>query len=104
MESNTGNIVVALVAGAAVGIGIGILLAPDKGSKTREKIKDGIDSTKDDLLSKLSDFLEGIQTVGENVVSNVEDILEKSAPKDKKEKEALISMLEQKLAALKNQK
>lgn len=104
MASSTGNIVVALVAGVAVGVGLGILLAPDKGSKTRKKIKDGLGSTKEDLLEKLNGFLEGIQTVGEDVASNFEEILEKTTPKDKEDKEALISMLEQKLEALKNQK
>lgn len=104
MASNTGNIVVALVAGAAVGIGLGILLAPDKGSKTRSKIKEGFDQTKEDLLDKLSDFLEGIQQTSEDVVSTMEEAIEKSSPKNKEEKEALISMLEQKLEALRKSK
>jgi len=38
--------------GIAVGIGIGILLAPDKGSKTRKKLAD----TAGDLLDKLKSF------------------------------------------------
>lgn len=38
--------------GIAVGIGIGILLAPDKGSKTRKKLAD----TAGDLFDKLKSF------------------------------------------------
>ena len=40
MSNNTGNSVLALLLGAAIGAGVGILFAPEKGSKTREKIKD----------------------------------------------------------------
>ena len=38
--------------GIAVGIGIGILLAPDKGSETRKKLAD----TAGDLFDKLKSF------------------------------------------------
>lgn len=34
------NILIAAVAGLAIGVGIGMLIAPEKGSKTRKKIKD----------------------------------------------------------------
>jgi len=45
------NILVAAIAGLAVGIGIGLLIAPEKGSKTRKKIKDKIL----DIAEKLED-------------------------------------------------
>lgn len=38
MASNTGQTLLALITGAIVGAGVGILFAPDKGSKTRDKI------------------------------------------------------------------
>ncbi len=34
------NILIAAIAGLALGIGIGMLIAPEKGSKTRKKLKD----------------------------------------------------------------
>ena len=40
MSNTSGNSLLALLTGALIGAGIGILYAPDKGSKTREKIKD----------------------------------------------------------------
>src|SRR5690606_22860450 len=38
MASNTGQTLIALLTGAAIGAGLGILYAPDKGSKTRDKL------------------------------------------------------------------
>ncbi len=38
MASNTGQTLLALLTGAAIGAGLGILYAPDKGSKTRTKL------------------------------------------------------------------
>ncbi len=38
MASNTGQTLIALLTGAAIGAGLGILYAPDKGSNTRDKL------------------------------------------------------------------
>lgn len=43
------NILIAAVAGLAIGVGIGMLIAPEKGSKTRKKIKDKIMDIADKL-------------------------------------------------------
>ena len=55
MSNNNENSVVALLIGAAIGVGLGILFAPEKGSKTREKIKEGFDDAKDTLKHTLED-------------------------------------------------
>jgi gas vesicle protein len=41
MANNAGNVMAGLLAGLAVGTVIGILVAPDKGANTRQKIVDG---------------------------------------------------------------
>ena len=46
MSTKFENGILALLAGAAIGVGLGILFAPDKGTKTREKIKDGLKNYK----------------------------------------------------------
>ncbi len=38
MASNTGQTLLALLTGAAIGAGLGILYAPDKGTNTRDKL------------------------------------------------------------------
>ena len=58
MASNTGNTILALLTGAAIGAGIGILFAPDKGTNTRRKIREGVDEAKENLNEKFSEVSE----------------------------------------------
>ena len=39
--SKTSNTILALVTGAAIGAGLGLLYAPESGDKTRKKISNG---------------------------------------------------------------
>ena len=101
MSTKNGNSIIALLAGAAIGAGLGILFAPEKGSKTREKIKDGFDDLKDQAKSKL-DFLddetkEKFSNAEENLKDRVESFLSDSSYKA----EEAITFLEEKLAELK---
>ncbi len=43
MENSTSKVILAFLAGAAAGTALGILLAPDKGEETRQKLKDSFD-------------------------------------------------------------
>ncbi|HNP32053.1 MAG TPA: YtxH domain-containing protein [Flavobacterium sp.] len=103
MSIKNGNGILALLAGAAIGVGLGILFAPDKGSKTREKIKDGFDDLKDKAKSKM-DFLDDetkakISSTKEELKDKVESLLSDSSYKA----EEAITFLEEKLAELKKQ-
>ncbi|MDA3819698.1 MAG: YtxH domain-containing protein [Candidatus Delongbacteria bacterium] len=51
--SNSGKILLGVLAGAAAGVITGILVAPASGKETRENIS----SKTDELLSNLKDFL-----------------------------------------------
>ena len=69
MASSTGKTLIALASGAAIGAVLGILFAPDKGEKTRQKIKDGYKDLEKDMKSKLAnakvDLEEGIRRTAE---------------------------------------
>ena len=54
MANNSGNLLIALLTGAIIGTGIGILYAPDEGKKTRKKIKKKALDVKHDITEKLS--------------------------------------------------
>jgi len=57
---NNGKVMLGVLAGVAAGALIGILFAPDKGSKTRRKILDKSEDYADDLKTKITDLWESI--------------------------------------------
>jgi gas vesicle protein len=103
MSNKTGNNIIALIAGAAIGVGLGILFAPDKGSKTREKMKEGFDDLKDQAKTKWDNLeeetKEKFSKTKDDLIETVEDLLSNSSYKA----EEAITFLEEKLAELKQQ-
>lgn len=54
MTNDSGNVLLALITGAAIGAGIGILYAPDEGKETRRKIKRKIEDTSHDMTERIA--------------------------------------------------
>ena len=103
MSNNTGNTVVALLVGAALGAVAGILFAPDKGSKTRTKIKDGFDDAKNDLKNKFDHASDEVKEKISNAKFDLEETYEDLVSNMSHKTEDVISFLETKLADLKKQ-
>lgn len=103
MANRTGDTFLALLIGAAIGVGVGILFAPDKGTNTRQKIKDTFDEEGDDLLKKFNDVVSSIQNKASDAKSSLEETLEEMASEGSYKTEELINLLEQKLKVLKEQ-
>ncbi|HMY83217.1 MAG TPA: YtxH domain-containing protein [Saprospiraceae bacterium] len=57
MSKDAGKTILALFAGLAAGVALGVLLAPEKGEDTRHKISDATNKITNDLRDKV---LEGI--------------------------------------------
>ncbi len=100
-NNNKGEMLIAIVTGVTIGLGIGVLFAPDKGSKTRKKIKNtAVDTTKDvsdwlthakeDLVQTAHDNKEAFDKKIKNTMANMSD-----------KAENILSDMEQKLERLK---
>lgn len=101
MANNTGNTLIALLAGAAIGAGIGILFAPDKGTKTREKIKDGFDDKTNELKDKFGDLTEKVKSKFAQTKADLESSFDDLVANVDDQTEDVIATLERKLAELK---
>lgn len=55
------NLIGGFIAGAAVGIAIGMLLAPSEGKQTRQKLVDGSVKLKDNLVDTVNDSIEKLK-------------------------------------------
>ena len=59
-SNDAGKIIGALLVGAAVGGALGVLFAPDKGSRTRRKLMAKGNDLTDAIRDKFDEFLEGV--------------------------------------------
>lgn len=101
MANNTGQTIIALLTGALVGAGIGILFAPEKGSVTRDKIKTGLEEGKEELGHKLNELIELMRKKGADVKADLESNLEKMVSSGSYKAEEAIDFLEKQLEILK---
>mgnify|MGYP003394279081 CR=1 FL=1 len=79
---DTGKVLLGMLAGIAAGTLLGVLFAPDKGSRTRKKIcREGEELT-DDLKEKIDEFIDNIEEKFEKVKKDVSDFAEKVMEKE----------------------
>jgi len=78
---DTGKVLVAGLAGIAAGAVLGILFAPEKGSRTRRHILNRGTDYADDIKEKFEDILETISQKYDHAMNDVEDLVAKGKTK-----------------------
>jgi gas vesicle protein len=86
ISNNTGKIIGALLVGAAIGGALGILFAPDKGSKTRKNILSKGDDLTNAVKDKVDDFLNEIKKEIEIVQGKANEFINDGTAKTEKHK------------------
>ncbi len=100
-DNNSGNILLALLTGAAIGAGVGILYAPDEGKKTRKKIKTKVVDAKHDITERLTHAREELTKTVDEKREAFEHKLEDSIANMSYKADDIIATLERKLEDLK---
>ncbi|MGI9547382.1 MAG: YtxH domain-containing protein [Flavobacteriaceae bacterium] len=101
MSDNTGNVLLALLTGAAIGAGIGILYAPDEGIETRKKIRAKATDVKHDLTERISHAKEELTKTADEKKLAFEQKLEDTLSTMSYKADDIIATLERKLEDLK---
>lgn len=70
---NTDGIIIAFVAGAALGALAGVLFAPRKGSKTREMLREEGQKMVDNLVDRFDETLEKLSNLKDDLLDAVDE-------------------------------
>lgn len=101
MGNKSGKTIGMFMAGAAIGIGLGMLFAPEKGTETRARLKAGLQQKRDELEEQVSALAEKVKSgiqVSETEIRNAFDDLAANAHEQTDE---FVAMLRSKLEELK---
>ncbi len=101
MSKNLSNTVLATLSGIAIGLGAGLLLAPEEGRKTRKKIKKSFDEKTVELKTRMNELSNEIKQKTALTKGSLEDNVEHLLSKSSYKAEEVITILEKKLADLK---
>ncbi len=76
--ANTGSTLLALVTGAAIGAGVGLLYAPDKGEKTRKKLREDALDAQDRFNKKYNETASNLTEKAKKAKLDFEERLEET--------------------------
>ncbi|MCZ4318241.1 YtxH domain-containing protein [Aequorivita viscosa] len=103
MASNTGQTLLALITGAAIGAGIGILYAPDKGSKTRDKLSKEAKKAQKQLNKQYQETTSNLSDRAQKARFSFEQKLNETLSSASYKADDILLAMEDKLEALRKQ-
>lgn len=101
--ANSGSTFLALLTGAAIGAGLGMLYAPDSGEATRKKLGENARRTQDDLNRRYKETSSNLSQKAKKAKMDFEDRLEETLSSASYKADEILSSLEAKLEELKKQ-
>lgn len=101
--AKTENTLVALVAGAAIGVAAGLLYAPESGEKTRKKLKKKADKAQKDIQNQAQAAYDTISSKASEYKGTLDDRLETALSSASYKADDAIVSLERKLEQLRAQ-
>lgn len=100
MSNNTGNTLVALLTGAALGAGFGLLYAPQSGKETREQLKEEAGKAKDKLGKEYEDLSSQVVEYADSARSKFEKRIDKLFKTANNEADNILTNMESELDEL----
>ena len=101
MANNTGNTILALLTGTALGVGLGLLYAPQSGKKTRKQLKNETDHLQENLNKKYKETSSHLSDFTAEAKKNIEEKLDKTFSNASTKADVMLSKLESELNQLK---
>ena len=101
--ANTGSTLLALITGAAIGAGVGVLYAPGSGEETRKKIKKDAEKAQKDLNKRYKETSSNLTEKAKKARADFETRLEETLSSASYKADDILSALESKLEELKKQ-
>ncbi|MBS3738981.1 YtxH domain-containing protein [Mesohalobacter halotolerans] len=100
MSNNTGNTIVALLTGAAIGAGFGLLYAPQSGKETREQLKEEAGKAKDKLSKEYDDLSAQVSDFADSAKSKFEKRVDKLFKSANNQADDILANMESELESL----
>ena len=101
--ASTGNTLLALITGAAIGAGVGLLYAPDSGDKTRKKLKDDAQNAQERLNKKYNETSSNLSEKARKARTDFEVRLEETLSSASHKADDILAAMESKLEELRKQ-
>ncbi|MCB7481903.1 YtxH domain-containing protein [Christiangramia sediminis] len=101
--ASTGNTLLALITGAAIGAGVGLLYAPDSGDKTRKKLKKDAQQTRDNLNKRYHETSSNLSEKAKKARVDFEVRLEETLSSASHKADDILAAMETKLEELRKQ-